>query len=431
MNRFAPSPTGDMHVGNLRIALFNYILAKQANKKFLVRIEDTDATRNMLGSDTEILDLLSLVGVKPDVVEYQSKNIQNHLDAVDTLLHKEKAFFCQCTHEEIKEIKDECKRTGKPYYYSGKCTYLNLKTGVVRVKKPVASIQYIDELKGLVTTSVDNVGSFIILREDGTPTYNLACTVDDMKSRVTEIFRGEDHLPNTPKQIYIRELLGELRHGYGHLPIILDKNGQKLSKRRDTFASVSHLISEGYLISAIVNYLLLIGNSNTPKDIFTLTEAIEWLDILDISKSQPQFDVKMLQFINREHLKLMQDAQLATTLGYLDETFGKLARLFIGEVSTVEELKDKVATVVDPKSLVGEYEEQLNTLWGVWKKLAEPFDTFTELVTYLSTETGLSGKNLYKPLRILLTGMENGPDLEEIYLILTKIKTPYIPCIKG
>jgi len=214
MFRFAPSPTGDMHIGNLRVALFNFIVATQKSEKFIVRIEDTDKERNIEGKDREILDILALFNIEYQEVVYQSKNIKFHTQLATKLLGNRSAFICFCTPEELEAKREEAKKNKKPYRYDGTCQYLRdidvleNENGkfVIRVKKPEESITFYDRIKGSLSFKPDDIDSFIIMRKDNTPTYNYACAVDDMLHNIGFIIRGEDHLSNTPKQEFIRKL---------------------------------------------------------------------------------------------------------------------------------------------------------------------------------------------------------------------------------
>ena len=424
MLRFAPSPTGDMHIGNLRVAIFNYIVAQQKNDTFLVRIEDTDVKRNIEGKDTEIMMLLEKFAIKHDSVYHQSEHLGIHQNLALRLLKEDKAFVCQCTSDELETQREKAKRDKVAYRYSGKCEsltkedYAQLKERgdkfVVRLRKPSSAIIYQDVIKGTISTAPNEVDSFVILRTDGTPTYNFACACDDMLSNIDFIIRGEDHLSNTPKQKHIKSSLGyETDTLYAHLPMILNIDGQKMSKR-DSASSVKWLFEEGFVPDAILNYLLLLGNSKAPKEIFTLPEAIAWFNLDTISKSSAKFDIDKLRFINREHLKMMDDKQLSTLFGFADADIGKLAKLYLEEASTTNELKTKILTIFKPKAFDGELGEQMKLISKIIAD-APAFETFNELQKHITDRSGLQEKSLFAPLRILLTGANSGPKLSEIY----------------
>ena len=420
MLRFAPSPTGDMHIGNLRVALFNYIVSKQKNEDLVVRIEDTDKERNIEGKDQEILDLLALFGITYSQVIYQSKNIRFHSAMALQLLHEKKAFNCFCSNEWLDKKREEAKEAKKPYRYDGACENLpaelvidNENPFTVRIKKPTNDITIKDYIKGDVTFKPEDVDSFIIMRQDKTPTYNFACAIDDMLSDISIVIRGEDHMSNTPKQEHIRASLNyNKKMEFAHLPIILNENGKKMSKRDDA-SSVKWLLEEGYLPDAIANYLVLMGNK-PPKEIFTTEEAINFFDLTKISKSPARFDLDMLKHINKEHLKMMDAKELSRYVGFADEEIGKLAHIYLEEAGTTKELKAKIKPIFETKIIPQEFEEQAKKMLEAIHK-APFFEDYDDFRKHIMKETGLKGKNFFKPLRILLTGAEHGPDIGEIY----------------
>ncbi|MFZ9659678.1 MAG: glutamate--tRNA ligase [Arcobacteraceae bacterium] len=421
MLRFAPSPTGDMHIGNLRVAILNHIIAKQKKEDLIIRIEDTDKERNIEGKDKEILEILGLFAIDYKQVFLQSNNIKYHQQIAMQLLIDKKAFNCFCSDEALENDREKLKSEGKPYRYSGFCENLSdeLTFGLdapftVRLKKPTHDISFKDIVKGDFTYKPFDVDSFVILRTDKTPTYNFACAVDDMLTDISTVIRGEDHLSNTPKQIHIREQIGYNKEiEYIHLPVILNQEtGKKMSKRDDA-SSVKWLISEGYLPAAIANYLILLGY-NPPCEIFTVEEAIEWFDISKISKSSARFDLEKLKFINREHIKILDDMRLSKILGFADIEIGKLAKVFMEESNTINDLKSKIALIFAPKVNCEGFESELNQ---VMQCLSDaPFmDDFETLKKYVGEKTSLKGKNLFMPLRFAITGAQHGPNLSEIY----------------
>ena len=418
MLRFAPSPTGDMHIGNLRVALFNYIVAKQKNEKFLIRIEDTDTQRNIEGKDKAILDILNAFNIKYDQVVYQSSNFKLHWKFATDLLTQKKAFVCFCSEEEIEKQRQKAKEEKRPYRYSGKCEELSDievleredEPFVVRLKKPNEDIKFSDIIKGEFNFSPFDVDSFVILRQNKIPTYNFACAVDDMLYDISLIIRGEDHLSNTPKQIAIQKALGYNKNlQYAHLPIILNQEGKKMSKR-DEASSVMWLLEEGFLPEAIANYLILLGNK-TPKEVFSIDEAIEFFDLKNLSKSPAKFDIDKLRFINREHLKQKDD--LASLL-QIHKSLNNLAKVYLEEASTLKELKTKIDEVLAKRDYSGEWEEEIKILKEEILN-NELEDDYNEFKNRVSKNTGLKDKKLFKPLRLILTNQENGPNISDIY----------------
>jgi glutamyl-tRNA synthetase len=423
MLRFAPSPTGDMHIGNLRVALFNYIMSQKRSEPLLIRIEDTDKERNIPGKEDEIIAILALFGITHEEHQLQSNNLRFHRAMALQLLHDKKAFSCFCTPETLEAKREMAKESKIAYRYDGACEHLsadevidNMAPFTIRLKKPSHAITVWDMIKGESTFASDDIDSFIIMRADKYPTYNFACAVDDMLSDVSLIIRGEDHLSNTPKQIAIQQALGYDRTiEYAHLPIILNTEGKKMSKRDDA-SSVKWLLEEGFLPAAIINYLILMGNK-TPHEIFTLEEAIKWFELTAISKSPAHFDIDKLKFINREHLRGLDPKELSRYVGFADEEIGRLAKIFLEEVSTLKELRVKIGAIFAPKIVPDEFKEGFETLRDLTIK-APHFDDYESYKAYLIEHSGLKGKNLFKPLRILIGGAEHGPELNDLYMHL-------------
>jgi len=420
MLRFAPSPTGDMHIGNLRVALFNYIVSKQKNEDLIVRIEDTDKERNIDGKDKEILDILELFGIEYSQVIYQSENVRFHSAMALQLIHDKKAFSCFCSSEWLESKREEAKANKKPYRYDDACANLpaelvidNLNPFTIRIKKPIDDIVIKDRIKGDISFKPNDVDSFIIMRQDKTPTYNFACAVDDMLSDISMVIRGEDHMSNTPKQDHIRASLNyDKKIEYAHLPIILNDDGKKMSKRDDA-SSVKWLLEEGFLPEAISNYLILIGNK-PPKEIFSVKEAIEWFNLDNISKSPARFDINMLRHINNEHLKMLDTKELSRYVGFADTEIGELAKVYLEESSTTKELRSKIEPFFAKKIIPNDFIEQSAIIKQTIEN-APYFEEYDDFKKYIMKESGLKGKNFFKPLRIILTGAEHGPDISVIY----------------
>ena len=426
MLRFAPSPTGDMHIENLRAAIINYIVAKQKDVNFIVRIEDTDKDKNIIGKDTEIMDILEKFALPHDRVSHQSENLHIHQTLAIRLLEEKKAFVCTCTPEQLNTDREEAKQNNVDYSYSGRCAYIGAnelhrlkeeKTPfVIRIKTPDAPVIIHDLLKGDIQSEPNEVDSFVILNADGTPTDTFAGACDDMISGITLIIRSEEYLSNSPKQEYIKTLLGyEQETRYAHLPVMLNSNGEKMDMHNDT-SSVKWLFEQGYIPDAITNYLIGLGN-NTPTEIFTLPEALEWFDLSKLSKSPVIFDIEKLRFINREHLRRMDDKRLSTLFGFADENIGKLAKLYLEEASTINELETKVKPIFEPKDFNGAWSEEMRAI--AENILEMPMiDDFDDFNVHLVHMTGLKGENFFKPLRLVLTGTEDGPELSEIYPLI-------------
>jgi glutamyl-tRNA synthetase len=414
MLRFAPSPTGDMHMGSLRVALLNYIVSKQKKEDFIVRIEDTDKEKNIEGKDQEILDILALFNIQYTQVIYQSENVRFHSAMALQLMHEKKAFSCFCSNEWIEKKKQEAKVAKKVYSYDDACRHLpaelvidNTNPFSIRIVKPDKTIIVHDKIKGDLNFEPNTVDSFMIMYQDKKPTYNFACAIDDMLSDISLIIRCEEHLDNTPKQEHIRASLNyEKKVEYAHLPSLLN----------DTF-SIKYLLEEGYLPEAILNYLIALGNT-TPKEIFTLEEAIEWFDISQVSNKSIIFDINILKNINKEYLKSLDVKELSRYVGFADTEIGELARIYLEEVGTTKELKAKINPIFNEKREIPKVLVPQITLMTASIKKAPYFEEYDAFKNYILNESSFEEENFDKLLRLLLTNAEDGPDIAKVYKYL-------------
>ncbi|SFV69563.1 Glutamyl-tRNA(Gln) synthetase [hydrothermal vent metagenome] len=397
--------------------------AQQRGEPFIIRIEDTDKEHNIEGKDTEILQILEKFALKHDVVFHQSEHLNIHQTLAVRLLEEGKAFVCTCTPGQIEAEKEAAKTNKTAYRYSGRCCNADkeeiekLKEGnvpfVIRIKKPEYDIVNHDLVKGEIVTTPNEVDSFVILRADGTPTCNFACACDDMLSNITLIIRGEEYLCDTPKQKHIQEQLGyEEETVYAHLPALLDAEGRKMGTKEDG-SSVKWLFEQGFIPDAIANYLILLGNK-TPEEIFTVPEALAWFDLKKISNSPAKFDIDRLRFINRKHLERMDDKRLSMVFGFADAEIGKLAKLYLEEAATLNELEAKIKAIFSAKDFDGEWGEQMRVMQKIIAD-APMIAAFNEFESYMMQASGLKGEAFSKPLKILLTGAGHGPELSDIY----------------
>lgn len=411
MLRFAPSPTGEMHIGHLRVALFNYICSVQREEPLLIRIEDTDQKDNISGKEKEIFEILSLFGITYQEQQLQSNHLKFHRAMALQLLQDKKAFNCFCTPATLDAKHEAANENEVPYRYDGICETLSSDQVIdnplpftIRLKKPAHSIRVNDIIKGESSFGPDEIDSFIIMNADKYPTYNFACAVDDMLSDVSLIIRDEAHLSNTPKQIAIHEALGYTKKiEYAHVPSIVG----------DDTISVKWLLEEGYLPEAISNYLIVMGNT-TPVEIFSLKEAIKWFDLKTLSKAPARFDIDTLKTINREHLKGLDPKELSRYVGFADEEIGNLAKLFLEETSTLKELRAKIGPIFSPKNIPDAHQAKCDILRELTIK-APHFDDYDSYKSYLMQHSGIDEQNLHTSLRFLLSGAEQGPDMAELY----------------
>jgi glutamyl-tRNA synthetase len=400
-----------MNIGNLRIAIFNYIISKQLSEDLVIRIEDTDVEKNIEGKDKEILEILNLFSIEYKSVVHQSDSLKYHQKIALQFLTQKKAFACFCSDTKLEELKEESIKDGKTVAYDGFCETLSDETVLntnapftIRIKKPEHNIKFTDLLKGDFDYVPVDVDSFIILKQDKTPTHNYACAVDDMIMDISVVICDNEYILDTPKQIHIRDLLGYTKEiKYAHLPIIQTNNS----------ISVKWLIEEGFLPSAIANYLVLMGNE-TPSEIFTLEEAISWFKIENISKNAIAFDIEKLRFINRKHLETIDDMRLSKILGFADTDIGKLGKIFLEEASTIKEIKEKISQIFTPKTLLVDFKEEFLKIKECLQK-APFFNDFEELKSYISEETNLKDNNLLKPLTYILTGTDKEINISDIY----------------
>ena len=409
MLRFGISPTEDLNINSLRIAILNHLISQQTKQELLVRIDDTDKEKNIEKKDKEIVALLDLFGIDYSRVVLQSENIKYHTGMAMKLLLDKKAFNCFCSDEALEEDRAKAKKENKPYSYSGFCETISDETKfhcnapfVVRLKKPEENISFIDTIQGEQNYTPDETDSVIILNHDKTPTYNFASAVDDMLYNISTIIRDENFLKETPKQIQIRKALGyDQAIEHIHIPSL------------ENTPTVQSLIDEGYLPVAIVNYLVTLGFT-TPKEIFTLEEASEWFNIKKLSNETLSFNIEALQTINKEHLKTIDDMRLSKIIGYADEDIGKLAKLYLDECNTTNEIKAKIDAIFSKKEPLDCSKEEFNKINECLANA--PFiNDFDELQNYIEQNTGLNDETL---LRVALTGAKTGPDLNEIYALI-------------
>ena len=306
ITRFAPSPTGTLHIGGVRTALFNYVYAKKHSGKFLVRIEDTDRERSTKEFEKNILDSLDSIGLSPDEKPInQSERGDIYQAAAQKIIDSGQAYYCNCSVERLEKMRSEQQANGQKPQYDGKCRNLNLKKSsdtVLRLKTPLdGEIVVKDYVRGDIVFNNAELDDLIILRSDGSPTYHLCNVVDDFEQGVTTVIRGEDHISNTPRQIHIQNALGYPELEYAHLPLVLGSDKKRLSKRHAA-TSLEEYKDEGYLDSAILNTLARLGWSRGDKEVFYLEDLIKDFEITEVQKAGAIFDVTKLDFLNSQHM---------------------------------------------------------------------------------------------------------------------------------
>ena len=435
VTRFAPSPTGTLHIGGVRTALFNYVYAKKMNGLFLVRIEDTDRERSTKEFEKNILDSLNLIGLSPDLEPInQSNRTEIYTKAAQNLFDEGKAYYCNCTKERLDEMRAEQQANGKKPQYDGKCRDLNLKKSentVLRLKTP-SSGQVImkDFVRGEISFNNEELDDLIILRSDGTPTYHLCNVVDDFEQNVTTVIRGEDHISNTPRQIHIQKALGYPELEYAHLPLVLGADKKRLSKRHAA-TSLEEYKNEGYLDSAILNTLARLGWSKGEKEVFYLEDLIRDFEITEIQKAGAIFDKTKLDWLNSQHLAIIEidefKLHLKPFLEAIDINMNEHDRLdlLLNAMRSSETNLSAIANALKPYFKgVDSYDEKAvnkflldsnNTLTSLIA-LMEDHDVWNEssldiLLKNFQDNSGLSTPKVNQPIRIALTGSTKSPSL--------------------
>jgi len=319
--RFAPSPTGYLHIGGVRTALFSWLYARKHGGRFILRIEDTDQERSSEESVNAILEGMTWLGLEYDAGPfYQTHRFDRYREVAAQLLAQDKAYHCYCTKEELEQMRtNQMARKEKPRY-DGRCRNENKPregiAPVIRFRNPVEGITIVEDLiRGSVVFQNSELDDLIIVRSDNTPTYNFTVVVDDWDMKVTHVIRGDDHLNNTPRQINILKALDASIPAYAHLPMILGADGSRLSKRHGAVSVMSYR-EEGYLPEALLNYLVRLGWSHGDQEIFTLDEMIQLFEITDVNHSASIFNPEKLLWLNQQYLKSSDPIRVAHYLSY-------------------------------------------------------------------------------------------------------------------
>ncbi len=457
--RFAPSPTGFMHIGNLRTAIFEYLVAKHDGGEFILRIEDTDQNRKVEGAIDFIYNTLNLCDMKIDEGpnnegEYgpyiQSERLDLYKKYAEELVEKGVAYYCFCTEETLSLMREIADKKHKPFMYDGRCSHLSkeeieekLKNGekyVIRQKMPKEGVSVVhDVVYGDVRVENSVLEDQILLKSDGYPTYNFANVIDDHLMHVTHVIRGNEYLSQTPKYNLLYEAFGWDAPTYIHVPMVLGSDGNKLSKRNGD-ASFMDLYNEGYLPSAIVNYLVLLGWSpKENKEVFTIDELIKDFDTSRISKSPATYDIKKLQWFNHKYINNLSDEDYLKfvrpflRLDVSDKTpewVDRLLLIYKDHLSYGKEINDLVGIFFNDEINISkenaeflQSDENIPLVIKTYKEELESLSDWTveniaEVINKVKEKTGVKGKLLYMPIRIKISGIEHGPELpDEIYLI--------------
>ncbi|MGA2516453.1 MAG: glutamate--tRNA ligase [Thermodesulfobacteriota bacterium] len=460
--RFAPAPTGLLHIGNARTALFNFLFAKRNQGRFVLRIEDTDLERSNDTSIDRILEDLEWLGISWDegperdgpVGPYrQSQRVGIYRELADRLSREEKSYKCFCSEERLEALRKEQLSKGKMPRYDGHCRSLSSEEiakmeaaglhPVLRFHVGRGQILFDDLIHGKMNFDSAGIGDFIIVRSDGMASYNFACVIDDHSMRITHVIRGEDHLSNTPRQILLYQALSWQPPLFAHHPLILGPDRSPLSKRHGATA-VSQYREEGFLPEALENYLILLGwTPPSGREMLSFERMAEEFSIHDVSKSAPVFDRKKLEWLNSVYIREKEEGPLAEILiPYLQKAgirTEQIDRQWVNQVLGV--LKENIVVLSQVEEYLGIFfdekfffeegtktllrdpgnRETLRSVLGVveaWPEFTSGEQT--SLLSQLEKKTGRKGKSLYAPLRAAVTGKTKGPELTRTLPLLGK-----------
>ena len=435
--RFAPSPTGPLHIGGARTALFNWLFAKKNKGLFLLRIEDTDKQRSKEEFENQIKDTLNWLEINPDKEPIkQSKNIDKHIEVATKLLSEGYAYKCFCSIEDLEKEREISKKKNLPYIYSGKCREEKIENKgpfVIRFKsKKNGSFVLEDLVQGKIEISNSTIEDFVLLRADNTPTYQLSASVDDYLMGITHVIRGDDHKINTFKQIQIFQALGWKEPRYAHIPLIHSKEGKKLSKR-DGAATVEDYQKIGILPESLRNYLLRLGWSYKDKEIFSLQESIDLFDLNGIGKSPSKLDMDRILSINENYIKsLDQDKLFLYFNQYVNNFKEKIENIFLTKIKnnfdvfrnkakTLEDIYNNASFVfkrhdLDLKKVLTTSELELLSFF--YQKIKDLNDDDIEEIKLIIDKTilekNIKFKEFGQPIRLALTGTKFAPSINEI-----------------
>lgn len=464
--RYAPSPTGHLHIGNARTALFNYLFARRHNGKFIIRIEDTDVKRNVEGGEENQLTYLKWLGMDWDESvdvggEYGPYRQTERLDIYRTywqdLLDRGLAYRCYCTEEELEREREEQIARGETPRYSGKHRNLTEseraqfeaegRVPSIRFRVPEGRTYTFDDMvKGTISFTSEDTGDFVIVKKDGIPTYNFAVVVDDYLMKISHVLRGEDHISNTPRQLMLYEALGWEPPQFGHMTLIVNEQRKKLSKRDESIIQfIEQYDSLGYLPEAMFNFIALLGWSPEGEDeIFSREQLIGIFDANRLSKSPAVFDTNKLSWLNNHYIKQTDTARIVEMAvphlqqaGRLPETLGadqkawaaSLVALYqeqmrcASDIVALSDLFFQEEVSFDDEANAVLAEEQVPAVLNSFLRKIEAEEALTAdrvkaLIKEVQTETGAKGKQLFMPIRVATTGQTHGRDLNEtIYLL--------------
>jgi len=445
VTRFPPSPTGFLHLGNARTAIFNWLYARHMKGKFVLRVEDTDAARSTQEAIDIIFESLEWLGIDWDEGPYyQTQRIDIYRHYLKKLIDSQQAYYCTCSPEQIEIMRQKAMATGGKPRYDGTCRDKNLPKSddaVIRFKAPrTGSTTVEDVIKGDVVFQNEELDDFIICRSDGIPTYNFAVVIDDVTMKINTVIRGDDHLMNTPKQVLLYRALGSPLPVFGHVPMVLGKDKSRFSKRHGA-VSVMAYKQMGYLPDAMLNYLVRLGWSHGDQEFFTRQELIEVFDIAHIGRSAGVFDTEKLQALNADHIQATPSEDLVALLAPFMAKHDIRVEKGTHINQVIDTLKPRSKTLEDmAQQALFYFTDEISYEENAAKKFLKPaalnpmqalIDQLDALVTFTEADlekafqavmdqTGLKLGKIAQPVRVALTGRTASPGIFEITAIIGK-----------
>ncbi|MFV0544572.1 MAG: glutamate--tRNA ligase [Marinicella pacifica] len=448
VTRFAPSPTGYLHVGGARTALFCYLYARHHGGQFELRIEDTDTARSTRESVQAIFDGMNWLGLEHDgEVRFQSDNLPRYHECLKQLLAEDKAYYCDCSKERLEKLRAEQMDKGEKPRYDGHCRDLGLVKSddtIVRFKNPQqGEVTFNDLVRGEITVSNRELDDLVIARADGMPTYNFSVVIDDADMGITHVIRGDDHVNNTPRQINLYRALGFDVPEFAHVPMILGDDGARLSKRHGA-VSVMQYAEDGYLPEAVLNYLVRLGWSHGDQEIFSKQELIDLFSFKAVNRAPSAFNTKKLNWINHKYMQEADPKRLAILVAerlkqtieadFSIEQLLPLVDLFKERADTVNELADAMLSLLQPLTTYDEQSEKKAFKAAAIEPLervvshcravndwdaADLHQVIADVVEELDVGFGKVGM----PVRLALLGSAQGPAIDDIMRILGQQET--------
>lgn len=448
--RFAPSPTGDLHLGSVRTALYSWLYARKHNGTFILRIEDTDLERSTDASAQAILEGMKWLGLDYDEGPFfQTKRFDRYHEVIQELITKGHAYYCTCSKERIEALRLQQQENKQKPRYDGHCRELNLKpsaeqSAVVRFRNPLdGEIIIDDQVFGEIKIQNSELDDLIIARSDGSPTYNFTVVVDDWDMNITHVIRGDDHINNTPRQINILKALGANIPTYAHLPMILGKDGKRLSKR-DGAVNILQYRDAGYLSEAMLNYLVRLGWSHGDQEIFSIKEMTEYFNLKQVHKAAAAFDIEKLKWLNQHYMKTLSPSLILPRFkeylepNWLENTSSEMLQTLmtaqVERAKTLKEMAEKSAyfftddVEFDEQAVIKNFNPDVIPIFELlFNKFHEAQDWDKEqlhqLVKDTASELNVGLGKVAQPLRIAVTGNTASPSIDITLYLLGKQKT--------